>query len=66
MKTILRKGLMKLGHIQALLLLTLFYFVVLTPYGLLIRTLKRDLLPPGRWQDSEDAEITLESLRRSF
>lgn len=38
-----------IGHIQAQLLLTLFFWLSLVPYGLLLRLVSVKLLPPGGW-----------------
>lgn len=66
LKTALSKGFVKLGHLQARVMLTLFFFVILTPYGLLVRCWKKDLLPRGDWQDVEGAKADIHNLRRSF
>ncbi len=66
MKAWMLRGLKKLGHWQAMILLTLVFFLVLTPYGLLVRCWKKDLLPRGDWQKVEGAETNLDSLRRTF
>lgn len=66
MKAWMLSCLKKLGNFQARLLLTLVFFIILTPYGLLVRCWKKDLLPRGEWQEVEGAEVNLESLRRTF
>lgn len=66
MKERLLRILQKLANFQARLLLTLVFFLVITPYGLLIRCWKKDLLPGGQWLDVEEAEANLENMRRTF
>ncbi|AMV73345.1 hypothetical protein JCM30471_17480 [Desulfuromonas carbonis] len=58
--------LQRLGHFQAQLFLTLLFWLVLTPYALLLRLVTRDMLPGGHWVAMEKQPVTLEDLRRSF
>lgn len=55
------------ANVQARLMLTLFFFLVLTPYALVLRCCRHSFLPRGGcWQSVDHAKATLSSLRRSF
>lgn len=56
-----------IGRVQLNLMLGLFYFLVLTPYAVLLRLVFRlKFLPQGTWVTVEDQSLSLEKLRRSF
>jgi len=63
----------KVAYIQSLLILTLFYFLVIGPFSIVIRFFGRDLLNK-RWKDKkasywvkkEKIEVNLENARRQF
>ncbi len=61
----------KLGNIQARVILTIFYFILLSPFGLGVRFLsdplgiKRKLLA-SYWITRAAGESTLEKARRQF
>jgi len=67
-----KKVALKIGRFQTALLLTLFYFLVLAPFGALFRlfgwdplkTSRRHLRSGTNWSDVADGEPDLESLRR--
>lgn len=58
-----------IGDVVGRMVMTLFYFVVVAPFGLGVRLLSDPLrLKPGmpRWERRESEEATLESARRAF
>ena len=60
-----------IGNFQSRLILTLFYFVVVTPFGLAVRFLSDPLCLKHRrgstfWQAKELSEPTLDQARRQF
>ena len=56
------------GRVNTVILLTVFYFVVLLPFGLVLRFLRvvRRLAPVTFWIAREPDEASLASLRRPF
>ena len=58
--------LQRLGHFQAQLFLTLLFWLILTPYAIILRLFVKDLLPNGHWFAMEKQPVSLEDLRRSF
>jgi hypothetical protein len=56
----------RLGHFQAMLLLTVMFVVILTPYALLLRLFGQGKLPAGEWRNVEDKQPDLVRLRRTF
>jgi len=63
----------KVAYVQAIIILTLFYFIVIGLFSLIIRLLGKDLLNK-KWEDKkvsywirkEKLEINLENARRQF
>ena len=60
-----------IGDFQARLLLTIFYFTVLAPFGLLVRLFSdplrvRNLETDSGWTKRETREADLEAARRQF
>jgi len=63
----------KVAYVQAIIILTLFYFLVIGLFSLIIRLLGNDLLNK-KWKDKkvsywirkEKLEINLENARRQF
>jgi hypothetical protein len=63
----------KVAYIQAIIILTLFYFLVIGPFSVMLRLLGKDLLNK-KWKDinksywikKEKNEINLENARRQF
>ena len=66
MKARCKKLFERLGHFQAMLLLTVMFVVVLTPYALLLRLFGQGKLPTGEWQNVEEQQTELSRLRRTF
>lgn len=66
MKNKLYAVLKRLGHFQALLLLTLLFLLVVVPYGLLLKICGSKQLPAGRWSAIDNPTLTLFDLQRSF
>jgi hypothetical protein len=63
----------KIAHVQAIIILTLFYFLVIGLFSVIIRLLGRDLLnkkwkdnKTSYWTEKEKTEINLEIARRQF
>ena len=63
----------KVAYVQAIIILTLFYFIVIGLFSVIIRLLGKDLLnknwkdgKPSYWIEKEKAEINLENARRQF
>jgi hypothetical protein len=63
----------KVAYVQAIVILTLFYFIVIGLFSIIIRLLGQDLLNK-KWKDKkisywvkkEKVEINLENARRQF
>jgi hypothetical protein len=63
----------KVAYVQALIILTLFYFVILGLFSILLRLFGKDLLNK-KWKDRKNSywikkeriEINLENARRQF
>jgi hypothetical protein len=60
-----------IGNFQARVLLTLFYFVVVPPFALVVRVLKDPLTlqPPAGgslWVDGPASDLSVEHARRQF
>ncbi len=66
MKTRCKRFLERLGHFQAMLLLTVMFVIFLTPYALLLRLFGQGKLPPGEWQKVVEQQAELSRLRRTF
>jgi len=63
----------KVAHVQAIIILTLFYFIVIGLFSLIIRLLGKDLLnkkwkdkKESYWVKKEKVEVNLENARRQF
>jgi hypothetical protein len=63
----------KVAYVQAIIILTLFYFLVIGLFSIIIRLLGKDLLnkkwkddKASYWIEKEKAEINLENARRQF
>ena len=63
----------KLAYVQAIIILTLFYFLVIGPFSVVLRLLGQDLLNK-KWKDKkvsnwirkEKIEINFENAHRQF
>jgi hypothetical protein len=63
----------KVAYVQAIIILTLFYFLVVGPFSIVLRLFGKDLLNK-KWKDKkvsywirkEKVEINLENARRQF
>ncbi len=62
-----------LGRLNSYLILTLIFFLIITPIGLVLRLLKRDLLErtftpeaPGYWKSRTERPTQQENYRRIF
>lgn len=66
MKQIFLNVLMRLGHFQAQFFLALLFWLILTPYALILRLFVKDLLPDGHWSAMDKQPASLADLRRSF
>lgn len=63
----------KVAYVQSLIILTLFYFLVIGPFSIVLRFFGKDLLNK-RWKDKkssfwmkkEESEVNLENARRQF
>ena len=66
MKARCKRFLERLGHFQAMLLLTIMFVVILTPYALLLRLFGQGKLPAGEWRSVEEQDTELTRLRRTF
>jgi len=63
----------KLAYVQAIIILTLFYFLVIGPFSVVLRLLGQDLLNK-KWRDKKTSswirkdkvEINLENAHRQF
>jgi len=66
MKERIKIILLRLGHFQAQLLLTLLFILVLSPYAMFLRLFGQAHLPDGRWQPVEQSRADLPGLRRTF
>ena len=63
----------KVAHVQAVIILTLFYFLVIGLFSVISRFLGKDLLNKkwkdkrtSHWIEKEKVEINLENARRQF
>lgn len=63
----------KVAYVQAIIILTLFYFIVIGLFSLIIRLLGKDLLNKkwkdkkvSYWMQKEKVEVNLENARRQF
>jgi hypothetical protein len=61
----------RIGDFQARLLLTLFYYIIFAPFGLIIRAFSDPLMikqrnPKSMWMDKHLPDATLENARRQF
>jgi len=63
----------KVAYVQAIVILTLFYFIVIGLFSIIIRLLGKDLLnkkwkdkKASHWVKKEKVEINLENARRQF
>jgi len=63
----------KVAYVQAIIILTLFYFLVIGFFSLVIRLLGKDLLnkkwkdkKESYWVKKEKVEVNLENARRQF
>ena len=61
-----KRLILRLGHFQAQLLLTLLFVLFLAPYAIFLRLFGLARLPDGRWQESEPGQSVLARLRRTF
>jgi len=66
MRARIRNAVLWLGHVQAQIWLGVFFWVILTPYSMVVRGCGLGKLPDGRWYPSEGEEIDLSRLRRPF
>ena len=63
----------KVAYVQSIIILTLFYFLMIGPFSVVIRILGKDLLNK-KWKDKkksywikkEKLEVNLENTRRQF
>ena len=60
----------KIGDFQARVLLTIFYFVIVSPFGLAVRTFSDPLAlkakTPRGWRPRASGAVALEQARRQF
>jgi hypothetical protein len=63
----------KVAYVQAIIILTLFYFLVIGLFSIVIRLVGKDLLnkkwkdkKTSYWIEKEKVEINLENARRQF
>ena len=63
----------KVAYVQAIIILTLFYFLVIGLFSIIIRLLGKDLLnkkwkdkKASHWVKKEKVEVNLENARRQF
>lgn len=63
----------KVAYVQAIVILTLFYFIVIGLFSIIIRLLGNDLLnkkwkdkKESYWVKKEKVEVNLENARRQF
>jgi len=67
LKTTVLQLLKTVGHIQTQILLGVLFFLILTPYALMLRLfLRKRFLGCGEWQEVNEPSATLEQMRRSF
>ncbi len=63
----------KIAYVQAIIILTLFYFLVIGPFSVVMRFFGKDLLNKkwkddkvSYWVEKEKVEANLENARRQF
>jgi len=63
----------KVAYVQAIIILTIFYFLVIGIFSVIIRLLGKDLLSKkwedkktSHWVKKEKVEVNLENARRQF
>jgi hypothetical protein len=66
-KAVFRRLLNRLGWVQLNVILGLIYFVIMTPYALVLRMLFRmKFLPESSWRPVEGGSSRLDNMRRSY
>lgn len=61
----MKKFLLHLGHVQAQIILFLLFWMMITPYAIILRLVKYRSLPGPGWVPTEDRQ-NLEKMRRMF
>jgi hypothetical protein len=60
-----KRLLLQLGHVQAQIILFLLFWLIITPYAIILRVVKYKFLPESGWVSTEGRQ-SLEKMRRMF